>query len=81
MVAWRDVWVGAGVAALLLVVGVSLVKLLLSADRFNSALEAAGAVAVFLIAFYYLGQIFVLGAVIIRVLASMSESKNRATRG
>ena len=74
-VAWRDVWVGAGVATLLLAVGVSLVKLVLSTNRFGSALEAAGAVAVFLMAFYYLGQIFVLGAVVIRVFASMSGSK------
>jgi membrane protein len=74
-VAWRDVWVGAGVAALLLSVGLSLVKLYLSASQFNSALEAAGAVAVFLMAFYYLGQIFVLGAVVIRVFAQMSGSK------
>jgi membrane protein len=71
-VAWRHVWAGAGVAALLLSVGLSLVKLYLSAGRFSSALEAAGAVAVFLMAFYYLGQIFVLGAVVIRVFASMS---------
>jgi hypothetical protein len=32
-------------------------------------------VAVFLMAFYYLGQIFVLGAVVIRVFATMSGSK------
>ena len=56
-------------------VGLSLVKLYLSASRFSSALEAAGAVAVLLMAFYYLGQIFVLGAVVIRVLASLSGSK------
>ena len=74
-VAWRDVWVGAGVAALLLTAGVSLVKLYLSASRFSSALEAAGATAVFLMMFYYLGQIFVLGAVVTRVFASMSGSK------
>jgi membrane protein len=74
-VAWRDVLVGAGVATLLLAVGVSLVKLILSGNRFGSALEAAGAVAVFLMAFYYLGQIFVLGAVVIRVFATMSGSK------
>jgi membrane protein len=74
-VAWRHVWVGAGVAALLLTVGLSLVKLYLSAGRFSSALEAAGAAAVFLMAFYYLGQIFVLGAVVIRVLASMAGSE------
>ena len=74
-VAWRHIWVGAGVAALLLAAGLSLVKLYLSASRFSSALEAAGAAAVFLTAFYYLGQIFVLGAVVIRVLASMSGSE------
>jgi membrane protein len=74
-VAWRHIWVGAGVAALLLAVGLSLVKLYLSAGRFNSALEAAGAVAVFLMAFYYLGQIFVLGAVVIRIFAAMSGSE------
>jgi membrane protein len=87
-VAWRHVWVGAGVAALLLAVGLSLVKLYLGASRFGSALEAAGAAAVFLMAFYYLGQIFVLGAVVIRVLASMSGSQivprqdpSRSSRG
>ena len=74
-VAWRHIWVGAGVAAFLLAVGLSLVKLYLSAGRFSSALEAAGAAAVFLTAFYYLGQIFVLGAVVIRVLASMSGTE------
>jgi membrane protein len=74
-VAWRHVWVGAGVAAFLLTAGLSLVKLYLSAGRFSSALEAAGAAAVFLTAFYYLGQIFVLGAVVIRVLAAMSGSE------
>ena len=74
-VAWPQIWVGAGVAALLLAAGLSLVKLYLSANRFSSALEAAGAVAVFLMAFYYLGQIFVFGAVVIRVVASMSGSQ------
>jgi membrane protein len=74
-VAWRYIWIGAGVAALLLTVGLTLVKLYLSAGRFSTALETAGAVAVFLMLFYYLGQIFVLGAVIIRVLASVSGSK------
>lgn len=74
-VAWRHIWVGAGVAALLLAAGLSLVKLYLSASRFSSALEAAGAAAVLLTAFYYLGQIFVLGAVVIRVLASTSGTE------
>jgi membrane protein len=73
-VGWKEVWLGAGAAALLITVGLSLVKLYFSAARFSTALEAAGAVAVFLMAFYYLGQIFVLGAVLIRVYASMFGS-------
>ena len=70
-VAWRDVWVGAGVAALLLTAGISLVKLFFSAARISSALEAAGAAAVLLMGFYYIGQIFVLGAVVTRVYATV----------
>jgi membrane protein len=70
-VAWRDVWVGAGVAALLITVGIYLVQLYFSSTKLGSALEAAGAVAVLLIGFYYIGQIFVLGAIITRVYASM----------
>jgi membrane protein len=73
-VAWRDVWLGAGVAAVLVTAGVYLVRLYLGASRFSSALEAAGAVAVLLMAFYYIGQIFVLGAVLIRVYAAMFGS-------
>jgi membrane protein len=74
-VAWRQALVGALVAALLSVIGLSLVKLYLSTGRFTSALEAAGAAAVLLMGFYYLGQIFVLGALVIRVRASISGSE------
>ena len=56
-------------------VGFYLVKLYLGANRLSSALEAAGAVAVLLMGFYYLGQIFVLGALITRVYASMFGAK------
>jgi membrane protein len=73
-VAWRDVWLGAGVAAVLVTAGFYLLKLYLGANKLSSALEAAGAVAVFLMGFYYLGQIFVLGALFTRVYASMVGS-------
>jgi membrane protein len=69
-VAWRDVWLGAGLAALLVTLGIYLVGWYLGASQFRSPLEAAGGVAVFLTVFYFLGQIFVLGAVFIRVYAS-----------
>jgi membrane protein len=74
-VSWRYVWIGAGVAALLLSAGLSVIKLFLGASRITSPLAAAGAAAIFLTAFYYLGQIFVLGAVVIRVLASISGTE------
>jgi membrane protein len=73
-ISWRQALVGAVIAAILSVVGLYLVKLYLSTGRFTTALEAAGAAAVLLMAFYYLGQTFVIGAVVIRVLAEMSGS-------
>ncbi len=73
-VAWRDVWLGAVVTALLVTTAIYLVGLFLGASKFSSALEAAGTVAVLLTAFYFLGQIFVFGAVFIRVYASMYGS-------
>jgi membrane protein len=74
-VAWRDVWLGAGVAALLIGAGMYVVKFYLSASKFSSAMEAAGAVAVLLMTFYYAGQIFIIGALITRVYASMYGSR------
>jgi membrane protein len=74
-VAWRDVWVGAAVTASLVTIGIYLVRLYLSASRLNSALEAAGSAAVFLMGFYFFGQIVVFGAVFTRVYASMFGSK------
>ena len=73
-VAWRDVWVGSVVTAVLLSLGGYLLGLYLGVSTFSSALEAAGAVAVFLMAFYFMGQIFVVGAVFTRVYASMYGS-------
>ncbi len=74
-VAWRDVWLGSVVTALLVSTAIYLVGLFLGASRFSSALEAAGAVAVLLTAFYTLGQIFLFGAVFIRAYASMYGSQ------
>lgn len=74
-IGWRDVWVGSLVTAILIVLGVSLVGLYLGGGRIGSALEAAGAIAVFLMAFYFLAQFFVFGAVFTRVFASVFGSK------
>lgn len=74
-IAWRDVWVGSAVTAVLIGIGGSLLGVYLGMSNLDSALGAAGAVAVFLIAFYFVGQIFVFGAVFTRVYASLFGSK------
>jgi membrane protein len=74
-VTWRDVGVGSAVTAILITVGVNLLALYLSRSNVGSALEAAGAVTVFLLTFYFLGQIFVFGAVFTRVYASLFGSR------
>jgi len=74
-IAWRDVGVGSAVTAILIALGVNLLSLYLSRSNVGSALEAAGAVTVFLLMFYFLGQIFVFGAVFTRVYASLFGSR------
>jgi membrane protein len=74
-VAWLDVLVGSLVAAVLLTLGGYLLGLYLGASKFSSALDAAGGVAVFLMTFYFIGQIIVFGAVFTRVYASVYGSK------
>jgi membrane protein len=74
-VAWRDVWVGSAVTAVLMIVALQLAGLLLSANRFDTALQAAGSVALFLVSFYFFGTIFIVGAVFIRVYATIFGSR------
>jgi membrane protein len=78
-IAWRDVWVGAAVTALLLYVGGHLVGFYLTHSNIASAFEAAGASAVLLIAIYYIAQIFMFGAVFTKVYASTFGSKSTPT--
>ncbi|MDP9065363.1 MAG: YihY/virulence factor BrkB family protein [Pseudomonadota bacterium] len=59
---WSDVWVGAGVTALLFTVGKALIGLYLGKSSFNSAYGAAGSLIVLLLWIYYSAQIFLMGA-------------------
>ena len=74
-VAWRDVWVGSVVTTVLMIVALQLAGLLLSINRFDTALQAAGSVALFLVSFYFFGTIFIFGAVFIRVYATIFGSQ------
>ena len=68
-VGWRDVWGGAIFAVILVSIGLWLVVTFLGGVNFSSATQAAGAVAVILIAIYYISQIFLLGAEFTKVYA------------
>jgi membrane protein len=59
---WRDVWIGAGVTALLFTVGKFLIGLYIGRSSVASGFGAAGSLAVLLLWVYYSAQIFLLGA-------------------
>ena len=61
-IAWRDVWVGAVVTALLFTIGKFLIGLYIGKSGVASVFGAAGSLAVLLIWIYYSAQIFLLGA-------------------
>jgi membrane protein len=61
-VAWHDVWIGAGVTALLFTIGKFLIGLYIGKSSITSGFGAAGSLAVVLVWVYYSAQIFLLGA-------------------
>lgn len=61
-IAWRDVWVGAFVTAVLFNVGKLLISLYVGKTSVASSYAAAGSVIVLLVWVYYSAQIFLLGA-------------------
>jgi len=74
-VAWRDVWLGSAIATALIVAAVILVGLFFQLTSLSSALQASGAFTVLLTGFYYIAQIFLLGAVCCRVYADLYGSR------
>ena len=61
-IAWRDVWLGAGVTAALFMIGRTLIGLYLGTAGIGSGFGAAGSLVVLLMWIYYTAQIFLLGA-------------------
>jgi membrane protein len=61
-IAWRNVWLGAAVTALLFTAGKSLIGLYLGRTAVGSAYGAAGSLVVILIWIYYSAQILFFGA-------------------
>jgi len=61
-IAWHDVWIGAGVTAVLFAIGKFLVGLYVGKTSVASSFGTAGSLAVLLVWVYYSAQIFLLGA-------------------
>jgi membrane protein len=77
-VAWRDVWTGAAVTALLFSIGRTLIGLYLGHSTTSSAFGAAGSVVVFLLWVYYSAQIFLFGAEFTEVYAVARRARAAA---
>jgi membrane protein len=74
-IGWRDVWVGALLTAVLFRIANWLLALYLSLADVGSAFGAAGALAIILIAIYYLALVFLFGAVFTKVYAFVFGTK------
>jgi membrane protein len=61
-IAWRDVWVGAGVTAVLFALGKTVIGIYIGRSSVASGFGAAGSFVVLLVWVYYSTQIFLLGA-------------------
>lgn len=74
-IAWSDVWTGAGVTALLFIVGKFLIGLYIFYSAEGLAYGAAGSLVVLMIWVYYSAQIFLMGAEFTKVYAEMFGSR------
>jgi membrane protein len=68
-VAWNDVWIGAGITALLFTVGKFALGLYLGKSDIGSAYGAAGSLVILLVWVYYSAQIFLFGAEFTQIYA------------
>ncbi len=69
-VAWRDVWIGAFITAILFTLGKYALGLYVGNSNVASPFGAAGALVILLVWIYYSAQIFFLGAEITQVYAN-----------
>ena len=68
-VAWRDVWIGAAVTAVLFEIGKLLIGLYIGKSGLSDSFAGAGALVILLAWVYYAAQIFLLGAEFTKVYA------------
>jgi membrane protein len=80
VVAWRDVWLGAAVTAMLFEVGKLLIGLYIGKQGLESTFGAAASLVVLLIWVYYSSQIVLMGAEFTRAYAMRYGSLHRRAR-
>jgi membrane protein len=74
-IAWRDVWIGAVITALLFTLGKFLLALHLGRSRISSTYGAAGSLVVLLVWVYYSAQIVFFGAEFTKIYADWFGSR------
>jgi membrane protein len=79
VIAWKNVWVGAIVTALLFTIGKFLISLYIGKSGVASGFGAAGSFAVLLVWVYYSAQIFLLGAEFTWVYSHRNDPPPNAT--
>ena len=80
-IAWRDVWTGALVTAVLFELGKMLIGLYIGKSSLTSGFAAAGSLVVLLVWVYYSAQIFLLGAEFTWVFAHRKGSRTAQEGG
>jgi membrane protein len=78
-IAWRDVWIGAGMTAVLFTLGKFLLGLYLGRAGVTSPYGAAGSLVLVLLWVYYSGLIFLFGAAFTKVHAASHDAAARPT--
>jgi membrane protein len=74
-IAWRDVWVGAFVTAVLFSIGKTLIGLYLGSTAVGTSFGAAGSLVILLLWIYYSAQILFFGAEFTQVYANQLGSR------
>jgi membrane protein len=80
-IAWRDVWVGAALTALLFSIGKLVIGIYLGKSSVASTFGAAASPVVLMVWIYYSAQILFLGAEFTQVYATRHGSRIRPARG
>ena len=75
VIAWKDVWIGAAITALLFTIGKFLLGLYLGSSSISSSYGAAGSLVVLLVWVYYSAQILLFGAEFTQVYARRYGSR------